>query len=298
MRTLKYISFLTLLLFFSLASCKKESQKEDIRRIVSEWTGKEVKFPDNVPCRSLDKDTFCISTTNSSHKILLYVDSAGCTNCRLRLGDWKQLIAEAESQFPGEVDFLFFFQPKEKDLRGLSFLFKQEDFRHPVFIDKENRIGQMNRFPSQTEFQCFLLDPDNKVTLVGNPSLNPKIWELYKQGITGKAAPKPEKQTLALPLTTQHEIRDMEVGKTYTTVFEIENTGDFPLVIADIKSSCGCTVPSWSKQPVASGGKTEVKVEVIPDTRGFFNKTISIYGNMTNSPLQLSIIGTVKKQNN
>lgn len=292
MNNFKYITLLLLCAFF--ISCKREKPTEDIKAIVSEWIGKEVKFPDHIRCQSFDKDTGCISFTNPSYKIVLYTDSIGCTGCKLKLPDWKKLLTEADSLFPGEVDFLLFFQPKERDVKELSFLFKRDKFDHPVFIDMGNQINKLNHFPSRIEFQCFLLDQNNKVVLLGNPALNPQIWELYKEQITGKSELKTEILTTVHPVNNRVEIQEMAVGESYQAVFKIENTGNYPLIITDIKSSCGCTVPSWDKQPILPGGKTEVIVEVKPDTEGFFNKTISVYGNITNPPLRLSIIGMVK----
>jgi hypothetical protein len=86
----------------------------------------------------------------------------------------------------------------------------------------------------------------------------------------------------------------MKTGETYICVFALENTGKSPLVIMDVKTSCGCTVPTWSRQPVASGATTEIKVEVTPDTSGSFRKIVTVYGNMENAPLQLMITGEVK----
>ena len=68
----------------------------------------------------------------------------------------------------------------------MGYLFKRKGFNYLVFIDEQNTIEQLNHFPKQPEYQCFLLDKDNKVLLLGNPVLNPKICELYKQAVTGK----------------------------------------------------------------------------------------------------------------
>lgn len=291
MKELKFV--ILILLYFCFVSCKENRQKEDIKSIVTEWVGKEIKYPAAIRCQSLNQDTTCISFTNSAYKILLYTDSVGCTSCKLKLSEWKQLIAEADSLFPGKADFLLFFQPKEKAVKELFYLFKRDDFSYPVFIDRENKINQLNNFPSQTEFQCYLLDENNKVVLIGNPTLNPKIWEMYKEQITGEKASKPTNTTTAQALNSQNELSDMELGGTYASLFEIENTGNYPLIITDIKTSCGCTIPSWDKQPIPPGKKTKIKVEVKPDAIGFFNKTISVYGNMTSS-LKLTIVGTVK----
>ena len=279
----------------SLCSCKEEKRKQTIREVVAEWTGKEIRFPEGIPCQFLGRDTACIDPANRNYKILLYVDSTGCNSCRLKLPEWNQLISEADALFPGKVDFLIFYQPKSRDVRELTFQLNQADFQYPVFLDMDNKIDKANHFHSSPSFQCFLLDKDNKVVLIGNPVVNPGIWELVKEQISG------EKRT-ATPLTAiqvnpvRHELSGMKVGETYSCVFEIENTGDNPFVITGIHSSCGCAVPVWDKQPVAPGGKTEIRVEVKPDATGFFNKTIDVYGNIEQSVLKLSMIGTVNSE--
>jgi len=104
-----------IILLFLLCSCKEGRRRLNIQQVVAEWTGKEIQFPTGIPCRSMGIDTDCINITNLNYKILLYVDSLGCSSCRLKLSEWKQIIAEADSLFSGEVDFLFFFQPKKQD---------------------------------------------------------------------------------------------------------------------------------------------------------------------------------------
>ena len=132
----------------------------------------------------MGKDTTCVDLYSDNYKILLYVDSLGCTSCRLKLPEWKKIISESDSVFSKSPEFVFFFQPKQKDERELQQIFKNNGFRHPVFIDKENEIDKLNKFPSKTEYQCFLLDKENKVVIVGDPSLNKGIWDLFKSIIT------------------------------------------------------------------------------------------------------------------
>ena len=177
-----YCRYLIIILLF-LCSCK-DGRKQTIRQVVAEWTGKEIQFPVGIPCQSVGIDTTCIDCSNSNYKILLYVDSMGCTSCRLKLPEWKRIIAEVDTLFAEQVDFLFFFQPKKRDERELQLMFRNNGFRYPVFIDTGNEINKLNKFPSNTEYQCFLLDRDNKVLLIGNPSLNTGIWQLFKKYIS------------------------------------------------------------------------------------------------------------------
>ena len=168
----------------SFCSCKNNTRKESAAKIVKEWTGKEVKFPQSLSCTSMGKDTACIDLYNDNYKILLYVDSLGCTSCRLKLAEWKKIMQESDTAFVRKPEFVFFFQPKKRDEQELQSIFRSNGFRHPVFIDKDNEIDKINNFPANFEYQCFLLDKDNKVLLVGNPALLSGIWALYKRMIS------------------------------------------------------------------------------------------------------------------
>ena len=175
------------LLVIGIPSCKQDKRREDAIKIVAEWTGKEIKFPQGLSCTSIGKDTTCVHLYNDNFKIVLYVDSTGCTSCNLKLSEWNTILRESDSVFTRKPEFVFFFHPKMKNGRELQFILHQYGFRHPVFIDIENEIGKINKFPSQPEYQCFLLDKDNKVIMVGNPSLNTAIWTLYKSEINERA---------------------------------------------------------------------------------------------------------------
>ena len=89
------------------------------------------------------------------------------------------------------------------------------------------------------------------------------------------------------------EIKDLKIGKKSIVEFELINTGDSPLLINDVKSSCGCTVPAWEKRPVESGKRTKIKVEIVPEHSGFFQKTVTVFSNAENSPVKLTVRGTV-----
>ena len=127
------------------------------------------------------------------------------------------LIEETDTLFRGKLDFLIFYQPKSSDKKELDFQMKLYDFRHPVFMDMENQIDKLNRFPSNPELQCFLLDHSNKVVAIGNPVTNPRIRELYFGQISGV------RHTTA-PLTTiqvtpeRLELHGMRQGETYSGV--------------------------------------------------------------------------------
>ncbi len=76
--------------------------------------------------------------------------------------------------------------------------------------------------------------------------------------------------------------------------FKFKNTGKLPLVITNIKGSCGCTTPEWSKAPVASGKEGFIKVSFDPNDRpGPFNKSITVTSNSDEPNKVLYIKGKV-----
>jgi hypothetical protein len=72
-----------------------------------------------------------------------------------------------------------------------------------------------------------------------------------------------------------------EDGKI-THVFDFRNVGNSPLVINRVQASCGCTTPTWTKEPIEPGGKGSITVTYNPAGRpGTFTKTITVYSNAT-----------------
>ncbi len=175
-------SFVVFLLTLTvlLHSCDdKTKRKVEVENIVKEWIGKEIKFPDNMLFSVYGRDTSSALLPETPYKILLYIDSTGCTSCKLKLLEWKAFIHEADTALTDKLSFVFCFYPKEK--KELESLLKYDHFDYPVYIDMHNELNSLNRFPQQAVYQCFLLDKENKVISIGNPVLNTQVWELYKQ---------------------------------------------------------------------------------------------------------------------
>lgn len=88
-----------------------------------------------------------------------------------------------------------------------------------------------------------------------------------------------------------------EDGGEVEHVFIVENKGKTPLVIDRITTSCGCTLPEWSKEPVAPGKTKEVKIWYDPYGRpGSFYKTISVYSNTEPRRFVMTIKGEVERK--
>lgn len=279
-------------------SCKPDKPSTEIEKVIKEWTGKKINFPQGVRCISMNKDTTCISPDSTPYKILIYIDQAGCISNKLQLYKWNTLIEEVRNEMQGLVNFQFYFQPK--DIRKIQSILRRDTFEYPSHIDIDGKLNKLNNFQEDSRFQTFLLDMDNKVVLVGNPVNNPHIWDLYKRIIKreknisvsnqyGKhsiTSLKVEKQIL--------ELESLKTGKTTTASFMLKNTGNNPLIIAHVSTTCGCTVPEWSKEPILPNKTTEITVQVTPSDKGYFRKAIKVYCNIKNRNIILVISGMVE----
>ena len=98
---------------------------------------------------------------------------------------------------------------------------------------------------------------------------------------------------------TEHDFGEIEAKTNVETVFKYTNTGDAPLVITDIKSSCGCTVPeNWSKEPLASGDSGEFTVKFNGSGTNKISKTITVTANTETGKETVKISAFVKPDPN
>lgn len=91
---------------------------------------------------------------------------------------------------------------------------------------------------------------------------------------------------------TLHDYGTIKKGSEGTYVFTFTNTGNIPLVLTNVRSSCGCTTPSWPKEPIAPGATGEIKVKYNTNSVGGFQKTITVFSNA--KTVVLTIKGSVQ----
>jgi hypothetical protein len=86
----------------------------------------------------------------------------------------------------------------------------------------------------------------------------------------------------------------IDKGANGVRVFKFINSGNTPLVISNVKASCGCTIPKKPSKPILPGSSGEIEVKY--DTRRVmpFKKTITVSSNAVNSTVLLTIKGKLK----
>ena len=97
---------------------------------------------------------------------------------------------------------------------------------------------------------------------------------------------------------TNHDFGNVQYKGNASFEFVFVNTGNEPLILSQPKSSCGCTVPEWPKQPILPGESNCIKVTYKnTDRAGGFNKYVTIFSNaLVNNEVKLHIKGTVQAQ--
>lgn len=105
---------------------------------------------------------------------------------------------------------------------------------------------------------------------------------------------RPEEEVVRFEEKT-HDFGDLLVSdKSVTCKFEFTNISKKPVVVHNVVSSCGCTVPHWTKEPVKPGEKGAIEVTYNNDQGAYpFNKSITAYISGVNRPVILHIKGVV-----
>lgn len=80
--------------------------------------------------------------------------------------------------------------------------------------------------------------------------------------------------------------------------FIYKNIGKEPLIFSKVRSSCGCTIPEWSREPLLSQQQDTIKVKYDTRRLGRFSKTISVFSNSKKPMIVVRIQGEVVAKGN
>lgn len=114
---------------------------------------------------------------------------------------------------------------------------------------------------------------------------------------------KREEKMKAMPKTTisfddtKHNFGTITEGEKVKHAYKFKNTGNNPLLISNAVASCGCTVPSYPKQPIPPGGEGEIVVEFNSTNRaGQQKKNVMIYSNAQEEAMSIGFDVEVKEK--
>ncbi|MFI5148338.1 MAG: DUF1573 domain-containing protein [Bacteroidia bacterium] len=125
---------------------------------------------------------------------------------------------------------------------------------------------------------------------------------VYTQAQTAATLATPGSPAPAAPTSTA-EIKFDKLDFDYGTLkqggdpngeFSFKNVGKEPLIISNCQGSCGCTVPSWPKEPIKPGASGVIKVHYDTKRVGPINKTVTVTSNSQSGPVTLHIKGMIE----
>ena len=94
--------------------------------------------------------------------------------------------------------------------------------------------------------------------------------------------------------TNRWKFGQIQQGENVEKTFHFENTGNNPLIISSAVGTCGCTVPTWPKEPIQPGEKGEIRVKFTSGTKqGKHSKQVNITANTKPNITQLFVEGEI-----
>lgn len=117
------------------------------------------------------------------------------------------------------------------------------------------------------------------------------ISVMAQQPVTESASQNGPKITFK---EAEYNFGEIQQGEKVEHVFTFENSGTEPLILSNVKTTCGCTATDWPRDPIAPGSKGEIKVKF--NSAGKMsrqNKVVTVISNAVNSQEKVKLVGNV-----
>ena len=124
-----------------------------------------------------------------------------------------------------------------------------------------------------------------------------KLLFLAVAVVAGLSAMAQKADDLIKVSTEKYDFGKIKQGVPVTTYFTITNTTDKPVVIENAWAGCGCTTPEYSKEPIAPGATSKLKVGYNAAAMGHFDKAVNVKLAGVNEPKVITITGEVVDAN-
>lgn len=236
---------------------------------------------DSVLCEFND----CVS---NQAKLIVLVPSTPCKDCITKELDMIRSLGKKI----GENRILFLTQfPKKRDSKLWA---KTWDIEFPIYNNSGQKL--FSKIQEQDLLSLFVLDsimiPKHLfIPISGLPDLSKKYYKFVKSIFTSNDTTHNKISFDKL----KYNFGNIKYGEPQSVTFFLTNDGDSPLIISNIETTCGCTVPTWDKSPIPPESTREISVLYKADKLGFFQQKIFVFLNAKNSPHGLIITGKVEK---
>lgn len=144
--------------------------------------GQTIQFPDTTIGIPDEKALFSLDHIPIP-KMVIWVDSTECSSCRIgNLYRYEKLYDKSQKDC---FEVIIIFSPREDEFDEAMRMVELRHFDFPVYFDYGNSFGKSNNIPSDRRLHTFLLDYDNRICLIGDPTSNEKLGSLFDETIRG-----------------------------------------------------------------------------------------------------------------
>lgn len=175
-----------ILIILSMLSCMSSK----LRREYDTLKSRKITIPNNLRTLVNGKDSLISNFFDGELKLIVYIDSTSCNSCHAKtLGKWNDLLEYAQN-FENKLKFYFIMAPKKSEANSVIISLRSAEFDYPVILDAGDVFRKSNpHISSNKVLHTFLLDSENNVIMIGNPTNSSEIDQLFKvkvQGILNK----------------------------------------------------------------------------------------------------------------
>ena len=234
-----------------------------------------------------------IDLSDADFTIISYVDSAGCTPCKMKLPLWKEFINSFDSVTEASVTMLMIVNPTDE--REVSYALKRDSYNYPVYIDSTDHVNLKNRLPEVVALRTFLLDRSHGVIAIGHPLAHPGIATLYRSIISGQYSLSLSLNAIVSIDRNSIDFGTVPAGEERTGHFKIINGGNDTVFIRKVMTSCHCTEALIAGGVIPPNSHIDGEVKFLGDSvPGDFNNSLHIFYDGFDYPSVIQIYGTIE----
>ena len=254
------VSFLIII----LANCN--NPKKQYEQAIREWSGKRILFPDSM--RSIFGDI--VPPPESDYTIVAYFDSVGCTGCRMKLQFWNEFMSKVDSLI-GKENITLFLITESADLIKIKHLIRQNHFNDAVINDSHGSFKKLNHISNDQNLQTFLLNRNNDIVIIGNPTESKGFEKLYLKEFNNNFH---NSYDLAEEVVEEYDFGEIQRDKEVKHVFSRINHTNDTLSIRNIVTSCECTTANVSSYDIKPNENYYITVTFKDTVIGDFTRSV------------------------
>lgn|GEM_PF-143114 len=168
-------------LMVCFVSCNNKPSQKEIKEQITKLKSTPIAIPlDKMVFFGSQMDSISYFQQTKHLKLVMYYDSSSCTSCALKkVPSWDKTLERIKT-YSNKIKAYFIFAPSDSKLKLFYIALKNRTYSTPIFVDTMGCFEYRNpNILSTPILHSFLLDDQNNVILVGDPTKNPRIEEMF-----------------------------------------------------------------------------------------------------------------------